>query len=299
MIQRIVGFERGFEAWPIATPPTYHRADRWAKGVAPKRKVIPVSDKAHAAVRTKIGKPSFLPDLHKAVFYDWASGRVVRRKKPLDDRELCANLLAGYPPGSDECVARILALLDSKAKQRKVAAYCNHLYADLQARVFEGVTIYEAWYGGATLDIPDVDAIPFAIRILRNTSFKSPIPKSPRRTRLYKRIRDHYFAYRKHRTLREAAAAAFVSAEPQLEGDYARLVPRFHYLYAIEEEDCDKVAKRLRSFNDREAFLRWADRNVANERKAYEERERRQRDLAAMRVKIRRLMLATIERAEG
>ena len=60
----------------------------------------------------------------------------------------------------------MLEILDKRRSHAKVAAWAAHLYADLDARVYDNITIYEAWYAGKIMDIPDVDAVPFAIKII-------------------------------------------------------------------------------------------------------------------------------------
>lgn len=296
VIQRVVSMERAFLSYPLAEPATWHRARVWAKGVAPKRTLIRPGHPAHAAARAKIPRVEYLPELRRSVWYDWGRSKIVRRKEPLSLVETFANFLAGYAPSSDQTLAQILAILDRDPKERKVAAWCGHLYADLQARVYEGISLYEAWYSGEVVDVPDVDAVPFAVRILKTRAYRSPIPRGPGRTHLYQRIRDAMLAHRKYRTLREAAAAAFVSAEPQLAPTYEPLLMRLHYLYAVHDEDPLAVAEHLVAIPSRDAFLAWADRNIEASESAHRKREARRHGLVAMGMKIRRMALAELER---
>jgi hypothetical protein len=299
VIQRIVSRQKTFDLYPLASHPTWHDPARWAKGVAPQRTPVAAGTPAHAAVRQQIPRVSYLPELRQAVFYDWARGRVVRRAQPLSDEESFANLLAGYPPGSDETVAQALAVLDQGRAFAKVAAWAEHLYADLDAKAYESITLYEAWYSGTIVSVPDVDAVPFAVEILATQAFKSPIPAGPARTRLYQQIAGTMFEYRKYRTLREAAAAAAVAAEPEIDSTYQPLLPRFHYLYAVSNEDHLKVADQLKHLGSREEFLAWADRNVKQSAEAYEQREERKKELQHMAVGIRRRALDALARTEA
>ena len=295
-IQAIVSMARGFSSYPVAEPRTFHDPDKWAKGVAPERVVVSAGTDRHDAVRAAIPAVPFLTDLNTAVWYDWRVGEVVRRAEPLSDVEVFENLLQGYPPGSDEAVAHALDTLDNTDDHRKMAAYLGHLYADLKARVYEGITLYEAWYSGEIVDIPDVDAIPFAVQILKTRSYRSPIPNGRRRARLYQRIRDATMEFRKYRTLREAAAAGLVRAEPILDPTYQLLVPRFHYLWAAEGESPERVAAWFGKLPDRAAFLEKMDRTVKTDPQAYESRERRKHELATMAAKLHAIAAAAVSR---
>ncbi len=295
VIQRIVSMQRSFLSYPLATPSRYHHAAQWAKG-SPKRTLVRAGEPGYASARATAPKIDFVPELARAVWFDWGSGKVVRRAKPLSDEETFRNFLAGFAPGSDETLAQILAILDADKKQRKIAAYAAHLYADLGAHVYEDITIYESWYGGKVRDVPDVDAIPFAVRILGTHRYRSPIPAGPARTMLYRQISEAIFAYRKYRTLREAAAAAYICSDPDLPDDYARLVPRFHYLYAHHDEDPLEVARHLQALPDRAAFLGWADKNVRESQAEMRQRERRRKALLRMNRHVRRLALAELDK---
>ncbi len=293
-IQAIVSLARAFETYPLAEPRRAHDPEVWAKGVAPPRVAVPAGAPEHEAVRQLVPRLEVLPDLHRAVSFDWGAGRVVRREQPLSDEEAFENLLRGYPPGTDEAVASVLAQIDTDPAERPLASYFEHTYADLEARAYEGVTLYEAWCSGKQLAVPDVDAIPFAVEILRDRSYRSPIPANARRTKLYQRIREHAARHRSYRTLREAAAAAFVAAEPQLSGTYALLVPRFHYLWSELDDDPAALAGKMRAAKGRDAVIAEVDDVVRRRPEAFAQREARKAALAAMAAKVRAKALAAV-----
>lgn len=281
-IQRIVSMQRDHGKLPLADDPPYHRADRWAKGVAPTRELVVQGDEQHTALRKRFPSQVLLPDLHKAIWYEWVTGRIVRRDKPLSKREVMENIFHGYPPGSDDTLAHLLKKFDNDPKMQRMGQYLGNLYADLGAQVFEGITLYEAWYSGETIDVPDVDAIPFERKILKTRRFKSPIPAGKRRTDLYKKIRDKAFEYRKYRTLREAAAAAFLRADPQMDPMYKLLVPRFHYLYVVLDDDTDAVARLLRNVPNRNILIQRVDERIKGSSREYQKRLKRKKHLEDM-----------------
>lgn len=299
-IQRIVAMQRSLEKLPVQKPRVAHDPHVWARGVAPPRKLIRVKTSAHDALRRRVPAVRFLPDLCRGVRYDWMSGQVVRRAKALTSDEVLQNLWNGYPPGSDWAVARILARLNADETQRKVGAYLDHAYADLEARAYEDVTIYEAWRSGDRIAVPDVDAIPFAVQILHDHSFRSPIPAGRRRERLYGKIRDHALAFRFHRTLIEAASAAWVDTEPVGDPEYSKLMLRFHYLFAAHDDDIEAVARlvtAVKTPGQRDRFLATITKKMESSRTAWQLYQQRRQELEHMAVRLRYLCTNAIRRA--
>lgn len=294
-VQRVLALGKPATGWPLAVDPGCHDAARWAKGVAPARQIVRSGTAAHDDVRERIPPQTLLPDLQQAVFYDWGAGRIVRRARPLSYDEIFANYLHGYVPGSDVALARVLAALDDDAAQRPVAGYLAHWYADLQARAYEGVTLYEAWYSEAVVDVPDVDAIPFAVGVLGSNAFRSPIPPGAERTALYARIRDAAFALRKYRTLREAIAATFLCAEPDVDAPYRNLLPRAHTLWATVGNDPAAAAARLREIGDRDRFVTVMG-SGGDDATIDALRDTRLRDLQGLRAKLRALAIWALTR---
>ncbi len=286
-IQRIVSLGPSFLSIPLAKDATWNEADRWAKGVAPARKLVRAGTQDLVKVRAAIAARTFLPALHKAIWYSWKENRVVRRKKALRPEESFENFLHGFPPRSDMAAAQVLALMDKDPKQRKMGAYLESLYADLDAKVYEGITLYEAWYSGKVLAVPDVDSIAFERTILRTHRFKSPIPANKKRIKLYQKIQEHAFTFRKYRTLREACAAAFVASEPRLDPMYERLIPRFHYLFATKQHDPEAVADFVSRFQDRDAFVAKLDKEIGARLANQDKRREQQRIMSAMNKRVR------------
>lgn len=295
-VQAIVSWQRLFSSYPVAEPPTFHDPAKWAKDVPPPRQVVATDTAEHRAVRERIPRLVLLPDLHRAVWYDWGRGVVVRREDPLTPAERFANLLAGYPPAADEALAHLLAALDTDRDQRSVAAYLGHLYADLRGHVYEGVTLYEAWYAEAVVDVPDVDAIPFAREILHTGAYRSPIPAGPRRTRLYELIRDAAFAHRKYRTLRETAAVAALAADPPIDPTYAPLVPRLQLLWMENDGDPDAVAKVLQD-TPREKLLADLDGRIEKDPATWQRLEDDRQALQTMAEHVRALAIDALDHA--
>lgn len=294
-IQRIVSKARSFSSYPIEPPRRAFDPERWAPGVAPARRRVPKGSAQWLEVRRRIPPVEALPGLHAAIRYDWAGGRVVRRAERLTPTEVFANALSGHPPGTDAALAHVLAELDRDASIRPLAEYFEHLYADLRGRVYENVTLYEAWYSGEVVDVPDVDAIPFAVRILKTRAYRSPIPRGPRRTALYSRIRDAAFALRRYRTLREAAAAVFVHPDPPIDPTYRPLVSRLHYLWAKLEEDTARLAARLAETPDRGRLLRELDQEMQKESSAFERAAARKERLRAAAQRVRAAAIASLD----
>ncbi len=279
LLLRTFGRQRGLAAYPAMTPPHWHLAQDFAPGVAKVRTTADPQGATFRALRQQYPPMRCLDDLQRAVGYDWSAGKAARTGIELTADQHFQNAARGFPPGADHAVAQILELLDTDPRERQVAAYLEHSYADLDARVYPGVSLYECWYSGRRVDVPDVDAIPFARTFVKTQSFVSPIPEGRRRERLYQQIKDAAFAHRQYRTLRQAAAAAFVAAEPVFDPTYQPLIDRFHYLWATVDDEPKKLAELLAGTRDRQELLDQVDQKVRADAAALELREGHKQDL--------------------
>ncbi len=269
---------------------------REAQGGGERRAMAPDSP-AHLAVAKRFARDAFLPDLVREVDYDWHTGRIVRQA-PLGYDEVFRNALAGYPPGSDHAVARVIDALDKDVAQRKLGAWFAHTYCDLDARAYPGVTLYDAWFSGKPVDVPDVDAVPFGWVVLGEKRHVSPLHGKPRE-RLYEAIKKAALSHRVHRTTIEAAAAAMVAAEPNMDPMYALLVPRFHYLFAQSGDRLEKLVERL-AVQDREAVIARVDDAVREkDGEAWRMREDRKRELRVMAIRVQQAALTALQRASA
>ncbi len=296
LLQTILGLAV-LEAEPHdATPLPMHDPAVHAPGAAPARRRIGPDDPAQRPFRDKLRGTEFLPDLAKRVVYEWHTGRIVRVDDAPGFDALFDDLLRGYPPGADIVVARVLAALDADPRERQAAAYFGHVYADLDARAYDGLSLYDAWSTALQVDVPDVDAIPFAVTLLGDRSFRSPIPADAKRTALYVKIKERATAHRTYRTLREAAAASLVHATPKLDPTYAPLVPRFHYLFATNGDDLAAFTAAIGRITDRDRWIDDLDASFKKDRAALALRDRRTDALAALGRKLRRLAVDTVTR---
>jgi hypothetical protein len=279
---------------PAQAPSAHFDPDEWTGGVAPARHVIPPADSRHRSVYAAMPPVAVLQDLARRVAYDWSRGTLVRCAPAPGWRERFASYLRGYPPHADAAYARALAALDRDPEQRRLAVYFEHTYADRDGGVFAGVSLYQAWYAGDTIEMPDVDAIAFAVSILGDRSYHSPIPADARRDRLYAKIRAGALSHRKYRTMLEAAAAAVIRSDPEMDEMYARLAPRFHYLWKLCDDDADRLHRKLQDLGTRDALIEFVDGRVVRDPQAMDMREGRGEELAAMAARVTGLALSAL-----
>ncbi|PIE24063.1 MAG: hypothetical protein CSA62_04450 [Planctomycetota bacterium] len=304
LVQSIYWFGPPSKQVPVATPPPVHSAEIWAKGVAPKRRILRSSDPLYRRLRQRVPPAVFVPELSKEIWYDWQKGILVRRAEPLSPLERFRNVLRGFVPRSDAAMAELLRNCDQVPEYRRLSVYFGHCYADLSGQAFLGITLYETWLQPDRLDVPDVDSIPYAVEILGSRSFRSPIPAGPKRESLYQRIMEGALRYRKFRTLREAAAAAFVADSPKVQPGYEALLPRLHLLHSYIGDDAERLGQCLIRVGDRDALIGLLDQLIlegpeGRKREAYERRESRRAALQAMAKKMHRLALAALKKAEA
>lgn len=293
-IQRIVSMQQGTAAYPPVTPLQYLPPKQFAPP-APARVLVPGTDPRHRPVAAAFPPPPYLDDLVCGVVFDWNTGKAALAPHQPTDDERFANLARGYLPGSDQAVAQILQALVGDPALHPSTPFFEHLYADRDGHVFAGVRLYDAWYSGKLVEVPDVEAIAFARKLLHTEAFASPIPADRRRERLYKQIQDHALQERKFRTLRQAAAAAFVTAAPKIDPVYQPLVDRFHYLWPSLDYDVSAMAKRLAASKDREELLEGLDQQLEGDRDAWQLRETHRQQLRDVAVFLRELCAYEIE----
>lgn len=261
LVQNVIGRERGAGAYPAPMPRTWFEPRDYAPVALPRSLVAPGSA-AHRAATRGCRPFEFLPDLEVAVVYDWGLGKAVRIAPNLDATARFGNLVRGFFPHSDHAVAQVLEALDDDPEQRALGDYFEHLYGDRNGAVFTGVSLYDAWNSGIQLEMPDTDAIAFAVRILGTASFVSPIPEDRRRERLYAKIREAFERHRDHRVVRLAAAAAYVAGEPKLDATYLPLVARCQWVWQQVDWEPKEFAARLRQTPDRAQWLLVVDAEI-------------------------------------
>lgn len=258
VLQSIQARQKGRAAYAQPSTVKWFEPREFAPSAAP-RSLVPASSGAHR-VRTDGMKPFVLvPELHKAVGYDWTIGAPVVRGAELNDDLRIANYAHGFAPGADHALAQVLQALDADPEQRRLADYFEHLYADRDGGVYEGVSLYDAWRSGQTQEMPDTDAIAFARLCLDTRAYLAPIPDNRRRERLYQKMATGFANHHEHRTLRQSLAATFVAAEPSLDPAWQSLVDRGHWLWQKHRRDPAALAEWLAKSGDRSDVLREVD----------------------------------------
>lgn len=285
LVHNVMGRGRKLESYPMAGEAQWFTAADYAP-VAGTRRVLAAEEPRHRTATNRIRPFQFLPDLHRQVEYDWRIGKVVRRGAELNDEQQFANLLQGFFPCTDQAVAQILAILDDDPTQRALGEYFEHLYGDRYGNVFAGVNLFDAWNAGIQLEMPDIDAIAFARRILQSDAFVSPIPEDRRRDELYQKMREAFESHRGYRTLRLAAAAAFVAGDPKIEPTYQPLVGRCHWLWIECGYDPARMAEWLRRNPDRAKLLSELDAAIKAAPERVEPLQRVYRDWGVFLVRL-------------
>jgi len=90
-----------------------------------------------------------------------------------------------------------------------------------------------------------------------------------------------------------------VRAAPMMDATYARLVPRFHYLWATLADDPETLAAKLSSATRDQMLVEVDDRIRDPSGAAYEVREGRRRELAELEAWIAAVALAALDRFGG
>jgi hypothetical protein len=192
------------------------------------------------------------------VRYDFGRNAALDYGGTLDPDGALHDDLFGYPPGADRLVAWITARFDFDESIDPLALHFDHLYCDLNGRVYPEITLYDAWGSGNSIDMPDVDVIAFARNVLKDDSWVSPIDPGAAAP-LYDKLREGFLRLFRYRIWIEAAANIFVDPEVPIRGTHEGLRDRLHYLFALDGGDLDKAVGRIRGFPTRGDFLSAMD----------------------------------------
>jgi len=236
------GAARSVEDLP---PPSEHGAhDARVYRGGPPRRVLPASSRTWQSFCAGIElEPA--PDRTRPVRYELATGRLVHQPPDRGERVgRLRELLAGRLPDQDLAEALVLRALDATGPLRAEAEYFAHLYCDREANAFAGVTLYDAWLGGRLVEVPDVDARAYALKLWNDDSL--PVPLGPPEKQLwYPRIASSADALRAFAEPVRGLAAVWFTDEPPLPGAFERAHDVLHAAIVHADGDPSPLADRL------------------------------------------------------
>jgi len=230
------------------------------------------------------------------VFYEWATGEIVATpERDRDSESLWRNLLLGFHPEQDFAEALLLQRLDDARPLALQAHWFAHDYADLRAKVYEGLSLFDVWTHEIPNDVPDVDARAFA-KTVYDTSLPTPL-RGKHKQEWYPKIRDDALRLMRQRFAAEAVAALWLQGEPQLERGYTNTINYLQAFLATAEEDFAPVLERFQQGSY--GFVDSVHAEIeAVGHSAYSAGSARMAALAAGRQAIREAVLEVL-RAEG
>lgn len=223
------------------------------------RKLLPEDSPKCPEAQAKFLRMKNLYDLEGVYRYSIGYNKIWRLNAQASPKTRIENYLKGYPPGAEKAREILLSLLDENKGYDEQAKYFEHAYSDRDGFVYPGIVLYDVWNSGMEIEMPDIDAIPFARHILKDNSFKSPIPAGAARTSLYQKIGDNFQKYRRYRELREAIAGYYLAYAPPASPFVEPMKDRFHFLIAQQEGDPMQMQKFLQEHPRREDFIEAVD----------------------------------------
>jgi len=213
-----------------------------------------------------------------AFAYDWATRAVLRTGERDDPTRRFEELLVGRTPDHDLCEALVLRAIDDGEQTTVLAAFAR-LYTDRDGNVYPGITLYDAWASGASIEMPDVDTLGL-VHVIDDEwkRWKAPVPAKQQKS-LYSHLGAHFVAARHHRGLREALASAYLTGEPTYRDGYTSgNTVGFHALWNRVSSDPAALEPLLPQAKDWGAFLERINAEFERDREAWRGGEQR-RDL--------------------
>ena len=203
----------------VDSPPPFYDPGEHTPGQGARRHVLDPHSSRVRRQRAEFGLVPVPGAPIVAYRYDWASGEIRRRASPLRPNELFENALAGYLPDYGLARAILLARLDDGSLRKEMAGF-GHAYADRAGNVFPGITLFDAWASGKTIEMPDVDTLGLVHDLLGDWKrWTAPVPPA-QHDELYATLGELFVPVRRARALRETAADLYLTADPIPPGLY-------------------------------------------------------------------------------
>jgi hypothetical protein len=243
--------------------------------------------------------PRALPTYYR---YDFGAGEIIVLDKDLkkEKRGLLALefALRGFPIDQDLAEAILLSRLDEKRSFEKEANFFAHDYADLNAKAYDGISLYKVWSHQIPLDVPNVDLRAYA-KLIGQTDLPVKISEKVKGA-WYPRMSSSLYDYRSHRHAALAAAAHFLQSAPAVPGGWASSANVMHAYYALLGVGADQGSgAMIAAFHDKGAGIATAalDDVKAIGDNAWNAGNARRDELASGRLMIRAAAIAAMERA--
>jgi len=253
--------ERDPGLWPDEAGPRWFEPQEHTGGVGARRRPLAEGSRLERA-RERFGAAE--RTLRTRWRYDWASGELRRRDPAGDLERQFENAVAGFGPNVGLARELVLRELDDGSRARTLDAF-SHAYVDRSGNVHPGVTLYDAWRSGETIEMPDVDTLGIVhVALDEWNRWKLPVSGATQSS-LYERIGELFLEASRHRDLREALADTFVSADGPQVGGYEGYAVAFHALWEEHAADPASLRATLPAPEGWRAFLEELDGRVRDD----------------------------------
>jgi hypothetical protein len=245
------------------------------------RRLLPTDSPKLLAARRSM--ENVLPERRAstAFAYDWPTRAVVRTGERDDPTRRFEELLAGRTPDHDLVFAIVLRAIDDGEQTQVLDAFAR-LYSDRDGNVYPGITLYDAWSSGASIEMPDVDTLGL-VHVIDDEwkRWKAPVPAKQQEP-LYSHLGTYFVDARHHRGLREALASAYLVGEPAYRDGYTSgNTVGFHALWNRASSDPAALLPLLPKAKEWAAFLERINAEFERDREAWRGGEQRRETLLA------------------
>ncbi len=279
--------------WPKAEPAPLYDAATHAPAQPIQRRFVKTDSSTAKKAREQFFAEVPKRQLDPAFVYDWARGTVVHVADRSDPARIVRNGLAGYPPGLDLAEALVTAALDD-GSQRKILVAFGHAYADRSGDAIPGVTLYDAWASGSTLEMPDVECLGIVHDLSDDwKTWTAPVPGNQQEP-LYDHIGEYFTDARRFRGLRTALARTWLTGNAVLRDNYGGTEDILHAIWESHSATPSSLLEELPAPKHWERWLeRWANK-VNNDPKEATKGRVRRRQLAGDAARVRRVLVGVM-----
>lgn len=248
----------GQRSYPAAKENPLYEAARHAPAQPIQRRLLDPGSPEVRKERARMGLDLDGPQPQPRWHYDWARGEVVQAGDPFEPSHLVQLAIQGRSPEHDLVVALVTAALD-RGEERPAHQAFGHAYATRTGVAFPGITLYQAWSSGEELEMPDVECLGIYHDLTGDWKrFVAPVPGNQQRP-LYAVLGERFGRLRRERSVAEALARVYLSAEPPLDPSLAGNADRLHLFWEQVSSDPAAAPARLPSLEEKSWKAWWED----------------------------------------
>jgi len=184
------------------------------------------------------------PEPHWRYDYEPATRRIVVLEPESDKLSELTQLLQGGLPDEDLARAVLLSQFEVEGTLLAETEFFAHAYSDRDGNAYEGLSLAEVWSSSVELEVPDVDALAYIMKVWHDPTVKPPLSQADH-NKWYPRMGESLARVRHRKQLTRALAEVWFDGRPALRDGYEASIDLMHALIARSGENATRISEGL------------------------------------------------------